>query len=84
MAKYLVCYDLSEEKKRGKLRKRLKNEGYHLQWSVFEVEAESAEKLKDFLKQTVEVSKFESLMVFKIKKLVAKIGTDWEIPEYRI
>jgi len=48
------------------------------------VEAESVEKLKDFLKQTVEVSKFESLMVFKIKKLVAKIGTDWEIPEYRI
>jgi len=84
MAKYLVCYDLSEEKKRGKLRKRLKSEGYHLQWSVFEVEAESVEKLKDFLKQTVEVSKFESLMVFKVKKLVAKIGTDWEIPEYRI
>jgi len=84
MPKYLVCYDLSSEKKRGKLRKKLKDRGLHLQWSVFEVETESVEKLKEFLQQTVEVEKFESLMVFKVKKLIAKMGTDWEIPEYRI
>lgn len=55
-----------------------------MQWSVFEIETDSVEKLKEFLRQTVEVEKFESLMVFKVKKLIAKMGTDWEIPEYRI
>ena len=84
MPKYLVCYDLSTEKKRSKLRKTLKNIGLHLQWSVFEVETESLEKLREFLTQKVDVDKFESLMVFKVKKLIVKMGTDWEIPEYRI
>jgi len=84
MPKYLVCYDLSTEKKRSKLRKALKDMGLHFQWSVFEVETENLEKLKEFLTQKVNIDKFESLMVFKIKRLVTKIGTDWEIPEYRI
>ncbi len=84
MPKYLVCYDLSTEKKRSKLRKTLKNMGLHLQWSVFEVETESGEKLRDFLTQKVDIGKLESLMVFKVKKLIAKMGMDWEIPEYRI
>lgn len=84
MPKFLVCYDLSEEKKRRKLRKKLKNEGLHLQWSVFEVETDDVDKLKNFLNQVVEIGKFESLMVFRIKKLIAKFGTDWEVPEYRI
>jgi CRISPR-associated endonuclease Cas2 len=84
MPKFLVCYDLSTEKKRSKLRKDLKNLGLHLQWSVFEVETDSLEKLKSFLTQRVEIDKFESLMVFRVKKLIAKMGTDWEVPEYRI
>ncbi len=55
-----------------------------MQWSVFEVETDDVEKLRDFLNQSVEIEKFESLMVFRIKKLIAKFGTDWEVPEYRI
>ena len=84
MPKFLVCYDIGTEKKRGKLRKELKNWGLHLQWSVFEVETESAERIKEFLTSKVDISKFESLMVFKLKKLVVKIGVDWETPEFKI
>jgi len=84
MPKFLVCYDVGTERKRSKLRKDLKNLGLHLQWSVFEVETESVEKIKEFLTTKVEISKFESLMVFRVKKLVAKIGTDWETPEFKV
>jgi CRISPR-associated endonuclease Cas2 len=84
MAKYLICYDVSTEKKRGKLRKTLKNKGLHLQWSVFEVETTEIEKLKKFLDQVAQIEDFESLIVFKVKKLIAKMGTDWEVPEYKI
>ncbi|MEO2152853.1 MAG: CRISPR-associated endonuclease Cas2 [Aquificae bacterium] len=82
MPKFLVCYDVSSEKKRSRLRKKLKDSGLHLQWSVFEVEADNAEQIRKFLSEKIE--NFESLMVFRIKKLEARLGTDWEIPEYRI
>jgi len=84
MAKFLVCYDLSEEKKRGKVRKELKNRGLHLQWSVFEVETDNAERIREFLLSKVQVSDFESLMVFRLKKLLARIGSDWDVPQFRI
>lgn len=84
MAKFLVCYDLGEERKREKVRKELKNRGLHLQWSVFEVETYSADRIREFLLSKVQVSDFESLMVFRLKKLIARIGSDWDIPEFRI
>ena len=84
MARFLVCYDVGSEKKRGRLRKTLKNSGLHLQWSVFEVETNDAKKIKELLLSEVQISDFESLMVFRVKKLVARIGSDWEVPEFRI
>ena len=84
MPKFLVSYDIGTEKKRGKIRKELKNLGLHLQWSVFEVETENAERIKEFLTSKVDISNFESLIVFKLKKLVVKIGVDWETPKFKI
>lgn len=36
--RYLVCFDISDDKKRKKVAKRLLSLGERVQWSVFEVE----------------------------------------------
>jgi CRISPR-associated endonuclease Cas2 len=82
MPKFLVCYDIGDTKKQNKVRKKLKDKGLHLQWSVFEVEADSAQKVKQFINEHIET--YESLMVFRIKKLIHKYGLDWEEPKFRI
>lgn len=43
---YLLSYDVSEDKKRNKICKTLKNEGYHLQKSVFVFYRDAQDALK--------------------------------------
>jgi len=38
--RFIICYDVSDDKKRNKLSKKLKAYGIRTQYSVFEVEAE--------------------------------------------
>jgi len=82
MAKFVVCYDISDEKKRSKLRKKLKDLGLHSQWSVFEVEAAKVEEVVQFVKTRIEV--YESLTVFRSKGVLFKLGADWEEPEFKV
>ncbi len=82
MAKFVVCYDVSDEKKRGKLRKKLKSLGLHSQWSVFEVEADKVEEVVEFVKTKIEA--YESLTVFRSKGVLYKLGADWEEPKFKI
>jgi CRISPR-associated protein Cas2 len=40
---YLVCYDITEDKRRDRVFKVCKNHGEHLQFSVFECDLNAAE-----------------------------------------
>ena len=40
---YLVCYDITEDKRRDRVFKTCKNHGEHLQFSVFECDLNSSE-----------------------------------------
>jgi CRISPR-associated protein Cas2 len=44
--RFIICYDVSDDKKRNKLSKLLKAFGIRTQYSVFEVEAEKEVILK--------------------------------------
>jgi len=82
LAVFLICYDIESENKRGKMRKKLKNVGLHVQWSAFHVEANNIGEVISFVKERIELN--ESFTVFRVKRTVAKIGTDWEEPVFRV
>lgn len=54
---YLICYDVSENKMRTQIMKLLKNEGFHLQKSVFIVQgnAQKAQRIYDSIYQLISV-----------------------------
>ncbi len=78
MMRFIVCYDVSDNKKRNKLSKLLKAFGIRTQYSVFEIETSKATILKliDEVEQIIdEIDKFFVYTVdeSKIKNLV-RIG----------
>ncbi len=55
-AKYLVCYDISEPRRLGKVLKLMKGKGIHLQYSVFHCSLTWPQllKLKEELKERID------------------------------
>lgn len=50
MKRYVACYDVSSNSKRTKIMKRLKNKGFHAQFSFFELEGDvSVDEIKELL-----------------------------------
>ena len=51
---YVICYDISNTKKRNKIFKTLKNYGKHMQLSVFECDI-SEKQLKKLMRQVEKI-----------------------------
>ncbi len=59
MHTYLVCFDISDDKQRRAVSRRLEHEGLRVQYSVFEVSFKTAGEqntLKEELKQCIETA----------------------------
>ncbi len=57
MHTYLACFDISDDKQRRAVSRRLEHFGLRVQYSVFEISVETPEQLKDLkaeLKEKVE------------------------------
>jgi CRISPR-associated protein Cas2 len=62
---YLVCYDIADDKRLRRVFKTCKNYGDHLQYSVFECDLSSSEKirLEEALKAIIDSTKDQVLFV---------------------
>lgn len=62
---YLVCYDIADDKRLRRVFKTCKNYGDHLQYSVFECDLSSSEKvrLEESLKAIIDSTKDQVLFV---------------------
>ncbi len=79
---YLVCYDITEDKRRDRVFKVCKNHGMHLQFSVFECDLNGTEfagfqrELLDVISQTEDQVLFVSLGPTEARgeRIIAALG----------
>ena len=74
----LISYDISDDKKRTRLAKKLKDFGPRVQYSVFEadVQKEELDKLKKILDQT-ELENSDSIRLYRLCLECKKSITIW-------
>jgi len=78
---FVVAYDLSDERRRSKVRTLSKASGEHHQLSVFLLQAESLEEVITKLGPLVE-HETERLLVARVRGKVLKVGRAFEETEF--
>ena len=82
MRRFVACYDISSDRERIKVMKSFKKEGFHSQFSFFELEAPSAqvvsERVKGFLSKADRFAVVRLSKRGKIRRIGSLIeGTEW-------
>ncbi len=82
MKRYVVCYDISSNSARVRVMKKLKDQGFHSQFSFFEVTARSSEELEKSVNPALEeTDRFAIIRVSsrgEIKRLGSLLeGMEW-------
>jgi len=81
---YLVCYDISEERRLNKVVRFMKTKGLHIQYSVFYcvLTWEELLELKDKLKKLIH-PKYDDVRIYPLPKnsLVAVLGVGDRMPD---
>ncbi len=73
--RFVVCYDVSDNSKRMKVMKRLKNRGFHAQLSFFEVETERADPLLVEVKELLESTDRFAVVRLSKRGKIRRIGS---------
>ncbi len=85
---YLISYDISDDKRRRKVFEALKDEGEHLQYSVFACPLDRAElaKLRHLLRELIHDREDQVLFIdigadsIPLDQILATIGKGYEPP----
>ena len=84
MKRYIACYDISSDRKRNKVLKRLKGLGFHSQLSFFELEARDGNSISETIKEFIEnTDRFSAIRLSK-KGKIRRIGSIIEGMEWVI
>ena len=82
MKRFVACYDISSNSERTKVMRRFRREGFHSQFSFFELEAPSAQAVSERVKQFL--SRTDRLAVIRLSKKgrIKRIGSLFEGTEW--
>ena len=65
--RFIVCYDISDDKKRNKVSKKLKAYGIRTQYSIFEVEADKERILNLLAEIDLILDEIDKFFIYPVK-----------------
>ena len=75
--RFILCYDVKEEKRRGKVRKVSKSYGQHHQLSVFLINANSLSEILQKVENLIE-EEYDRLLIAEVRGEVLYVGKPYE------
>jgi len=67
--RFIICYDISDNKKRNKVSKKLKAFGIRTQYSVFEIEADKSKILSLFDEINLMLDEIDRFFIYPVKEV---------------
>ncbi len=75
--RFVLCYDIKEEKRRGKVRKISKSFGQHHQLSVFLINANSLSEILHEIDKLIE-EEYDRLLIAEVHGDILYLGRPYE------
>ena len=75
--KFVLCYDVGEEKRRGKIRRASKARGQHHQLSIFLIEADDISEILQAVEKLIK-EEYDRLLIAEISGDILYLGKPYE------